>query len=580
MFNSAANKTRPFPFDPTRSNPFSQPSPATAARTAHQRSDGFAQPTFPAYQRPASPSSSPAPARNLFGEPQFVSDDAPIDPFGDDIDLDKSMDLPRPLDAVKFLLQHFRLDDLDRDLFKRLKERAFTIPHAVEQLIKEDAFFKSLLSKLYVDLSCKVGLDLRSALQDFRSDAIMSQTCVLELADLIQIYCVYRAGCIPDSAVPIHFVSQTQEVVEISLRTQRFDLLLLVQQCWNGIARFQNSSLLTGDTLEDSHGQLFIQDRSIRSKFVKYLGKCHVLYLTANSARLCDIPALIARLLVGDNRDHDLIQMVVGFELERIELWLARRRPRHLELESACGMLDLVSEMPGTSTLITDTLKNVLHPVFSDALRLCIRLNGVPRNHLSWNDFEGLMADAQLQLDADPDLVIDALQKIAQDSSSQSHRQPIQQQPVIQRPPLQQIQQPHPGNAWNAAAPRAKKDDISKALIEDSLAILPPPPATFPKLISECQDCAIDCRDCDLKFLFSTSEQEFYIKEIKTEDGTGPHFPVRCSKCRYNKKLRNGDITALPLEIDESMDEHQAPDTWDEVLRYDSDEDPLDFVNL
>ena len=101
MFNSAANKTRPFPFDPTRSNPFSQPSPATAARTAHQRPDGFAQPTFPAYQRPASPSSSPAPARNLFGDPQCVSDDAPVDPFGDDIDLDKSMDLPRPLDAVK-----------------------------------------------------------------------------------------------------------------------------------------------------------------------------------------------------------------------------------------------------------------------------------------------------------------------------------------------------------------------------------------------------------------------------------------------------------------------------------------------
>ena len=138
------------------------------------------------------------------------------------------------------------------------------------------------------------------------------------------------------------------------------------------------------------------------------MGKYHVFYLTANSARLCDIPALIARLLVGDNRDHDLIQLVVGCEIERIELWLARRRPRYLELESACGMLNLNSEMPGTTTLITDTLKNVLHPVFSDALRLCIRLNGVPRNHLSWNEFEGLMADAQSQLDADRDLTQDS----------------------------------------------------------------------------------------------------------------------------------------------------------------------------
>lgn len=566
MFNSAANKTKSFPFDPTRSNPFSQPSPATATRTAQARprSDGFDQPTFPAYQRPSCPSSS---ARNLFGEPQDVSDDAPIDPFGDDIDLDESLNLPRPLDAVKFLLRHFRLDDLDRDLFKRLKERAFTIPHAVEQLIKEDAFFKSLLSRLYVDLSCKVGLDLRSALQDFRSDAIMSQTCVLELADLIQIYCVYRAGCIPNTAVPIHFISQTQEVIEISLRTERFDLLLLVQQCFNGIARFENSSLLTGGTLEDSHGQLLIQDRSIRSKFVSYLGKCHVLYLTANSARLCDIPALIARLLVGDNRDHDLIQLVIGCELERIELWLARRRPRHLELESACGMLNLASEMPGTTTLITDTLKNVLHPVFADALRLCIRLNGVPRNHLSWSDFEGLMADAQLQLDADPDLVIDALKKTAQDSSPQSHRQSNQQQPVLQQPPLQQTQQPNPGNAWNAAPPRAKKDEMSGS----DLAKLPPPPATFPKSISECHDYAINCRDCGLKFLFSTNEQDYYIKQIKSEDGTGPHFPVRCSKCRYNKKLRNGDFTVMSLVIDESMDAPESDvhtDNWDEDFSF------------
>ena len=262
-----------------------------------------------------------------------------------------------------------------------------------------------------------------------------------------------------------------------------------------------------------------------------------------------------------------MIQLVVGCEIERIELWLARRRPRYLELESACGMLNLNSEMPGNTTLITDTLKNVLHPAFSDALRLCIRLNGVPRNHLSWNEFEGLMADAQSQLDADPDLVSDALKKIAQDSSPQSHRQSNQQQPVLQQPPLQQTQQPNPGIAWNAAPPRAKKDDMS----ESDLAKLPPPPATFPKSLSECQDYAIDCRDYDLKLLFTTTEQEYYIKQIKSEDGFGPHFPVRCSKCRYNKKLRCGDITTMPLTIDESMDASESDvltDNWDEEFSF------------
>ena len=233
------------------------------------------------------------------------------------------------------------------------------------------------------------------------------------------------------------------------------------------------SSLLTGGTLDDSPGQLFIQDGSIRSKFVKYLGKCHILYLTSNNARLCDIPALIDRLLVGDNHNHDLIQTVVGGELERIELWLARRRPRHLELESACGMLNLISKMPGTPTLIKDTLKNVLHPVFSDALRLGIRLNGVPQNHLSWSDFEGLMADAQLQLDADPDLVIDALKSTtrhqAQDVSSKSLRQSDQQQ----------IQQPKSGNLWNSVDARAKGNGISKDLIESELAKLSSPQLRF-----------------------------------------------------------------------------------------------------
>ena len=94
--------------------------------------------------------------------------------------------------------------------------------------------------------------------------------------------------------------------------------------------------------------------------------------------------------------------------------------------------------------------------------------------------------------------------------------------------------------------------------------------------------------------MFSVNEQEFYIKEIKPNaDGTGPHFPVRCPKCRYNKKPRNGDIAAIPptvlaagvdpiVDTDPDLNGTQAAptnhadlvvDNWDEVLRFADGED-------
>ena len=54
---------------------------------------------------------------------------------------------------------HFRIDQLDPELFLRLKSRVFTIPHAVEQLIKEDAYFASMLRQFYAALSKESGLD-------------------------------------------------------------------------------------------------------------------------------------------------------------------------------------------------------------------------------------------------------------------------------------------------------------------------------------------------------------------------------------------------------------------------------------
>ena len=66
-------------------------------------------------------------------------------------------------------------------------------------------------------------------------------------------------------------------------------------------------------------------------------------------------------------------------------------------------------EIPGDSAMITDTVNNALHPVFIDFLRTVMRFNGVPRNALTWKDFESLLADTQLQLDADPESVVSQL---------------------------------------------------------------------------------------------------------------------------------------------------------------------------
>ena len=128
----------------------------------------------------------------------------------------------------------------------------------------------------------------------------------------------------------------------------------------------------------DSPGQMFLMDGGIRSKFMNIMGICAQLYLTSNSALLCDLSLLIDRLLVGSNAGHELKQMVTNSNLERIEIWLARRKPHNDDLIAACDMLGQRQEMPGDSAMITDTINNALHPVFSDLLRTVIRFNGVP----------------------------------------------------------------------------------------------------------------------------------------------------------------------------------------------------------
>ena len=89
----------------------------------------------------------------------------------------------------------------------------------------------------------------------------MSQTSAESLAELIVIYRIYRTVNAIASPVPRHLVTQLQEIIEITFRTARCDLLSLLQQCRDGLARYQNSHLLSGLTLIDSPGQMFLMEQ-------------------------------------------------------------------------------------------------------------------------------------------------------------------------------------------------------------------------------------------------------------------------------------------------------------------------------
>ena len=466
------------------------------------------------------------PPRNLFSnpsQPRGSDEQQQPDPFDDDLDLSGELGVFEQLDAIKFLLQHFDIEQADPVLFERLKRRTFTVPHAVEQLIKEDAYFSSQLARFYAALASQTGLDLRSSVINFRKDAAMSQTSSESLAEVIVIYCIYRTANAIASPVPRHLVTQLQEIVEITFRTARCGLLSLLQQCRDGLARYQNSYFLSGLTLVDSPGQMFLMDGGIRSKFMSIMGICAQLYLTSNSALLCDISLLIDRLLVGSNAGHELKQVVTNSSncpLERIEIWLARRKPHNDDLIAACDMLGQRQEIPGDSTMITDTINNALHPVFSDFLRTVMRSNGVPRNALTWKGFESLLADTQLQLDADPESVVSQLS--------------LCQSPVVL--PI------YPGKDYEGLQALAQlghqlpvnptpQPSESDLLNLKFLTVFPN--GQFPASIADCKDCYITCKDCSVAFEFFAAQQSFYLEKIKF-----PNFPKSCDKCRKVNKLR------------------------------------------
>ena len=179
-----------------------------------------------------------------------------------------------------------------------------------------------------------------------------------------------------------------------------------------------------------------------------------------------------------------------------------------------------------SSILITDTINHALNPVFSETLRIVICLHGVPRNPLSWNGFESLMAHAQLQHNTAPDIIAIA----GQLASFQSPVVLPTDYPWNEYEGLKALTQL--GHSLPAAAVHKQTD------IAVDLSKLPPLPRSFrvPKDIKDCFEVAIACRDCLQKFLFTVTEQDFYIRTM--ED---PHFPVCCGPCRHHKKMCNND---------------------------------------
>ena len=140
-----------------------------------------------------------------------------------------------------------------------------------------------------------------------------------------------------------------------------------VHQCAQGNARSQNFHLLTGDTLHDSPGELFLIvlitgliKLEFSSKFVKILADCVRFYLTANLALLVNVPQLVSCLVIGDASSHDMKQQLVDGVLERLKVWLSRREKPLRKLIAAVKMLHLEDEMPGQNTLINDIIKNAL----------------------------------------------------------------------------------------------------------------------------------------------------------------------------------------------------------------------------
>ena len=128
MHGSSIPRTSPqrdLPFNSTQPNPFSSSSAPASAVPSQQ--------TYNMQQPISNDPISAFPPRNLFSnpsQPRGSDEQQQPDPFDDDIDLSGELGVFEQLDAIKFVLQHFDVQQADPVLFERLKRRAFTVPHA------------------------------------------------------------------------------------------------------------------------------------------------------------------------------------------------------------------------------------------------------------------------------------------------------------------------------------------------------------------------------------------------------------------------------------------------------------------
>ena len=180
-------------------------------------------------------------------------------------------------------------------------------------------------------------------------------------------------------------------------------------------------------------------------------------------------------------------------------------------------MLGLFAEMPGPCALVTDAMSYALNPAFVSILRVVVRQNGVPRNALTWTDFEYLLADTQLQIDADPACISDALKPTAPVRPDIRPDFSPAVMPAAVRTPVHQDLRP---------TARPQPDDSSG---RPPAAIGPGIGDRFPASVDECKDCSLTCKDCKAAFDFTASEQMFYVRTMDK-----PNYPLRCSACRQD----------------------------------------------
>ena len=344
------------------------------------------------------------PVRNLFDplsedSADFDSEEEPDSDYDLPSDEDSDADDILPLDAAKFLLSKFRVDQLDADLFVRFKERCFTVDHLVEDLLKADGYFKARATQLKTALTDLRGLDLRSVIADFYQAVALSQTSS-ELAILVTIYLLVSVSD-QKKGGRLRCALAAQETIEMTLRHRLRDIPEFLVSLRSSSQR--KPLFLSGKPLDSAHCAAILDTPSRnREKLLMLLFKGIQFQLTSDDTKICDLAGLKAELLISGDSSHPLMQQTEdNGTLERAGSWLSRELIQFRKLKAAARVIDMLDEMPGNKTRIENALF-AFDDVFSERLRLCLRSNLVPMNQLKWAAFEAVVLRCQMECDADP----------------------------------------------------------------------------------------------------------------------------------------------------------------------------------